>query len=290
MPAGTSVVRPTKGLSRCRSPVCRNRNTQPSPRRELSEARSRPRRLTPEVRDRQEVDQGAKVPVARTDRHPRCAWSPPPAAVREAPAQQLGQTRPAANPAERRPRAPRYLRHSPRSAGADRARRRYRAIRPVGDDRHSRVLASDADERVTGREQRWTTISSYCFGRQRQPTTCIESSSGTRSRKRLDDGIAAVRPWLADGRMGAFAVRVIRRAHELGATTAATVLRDGLPSAATPKSRRTSFWALGRIDPPKHQPRTTVEGRPVAEPDLTDALTICRGPAAICTLGHCGTW
>ena len=75
-----------------------------------------------------------------------------------------------------------------------------------------------------------------------------------------DDGIVGVRPWLADGRMGAFAVRVILKAHELGATTAVAVLRKSLPKAATPKVEEDILWALGRIAPPKHRSRRRSEG------------------------------
>ena len=81
-----------------------------------------------------------------------------------------------------------------------------------------------------------------------------------------DAGIAAVRPWLADPLMSAFAVRVMLKAHELGATTAASVLRESLPDAATPKIEEDVLWAIGLIAPPKHQPRRRSRGDEVPSP------------------------
>ena len=64
------------------------------------------------------------------------------------------------------------------------------------------------------------------------------------------EAVEAMIPWLADGRLAGFAVRVIAAAHGFGAAhEAIAALLAGLNEPANPEVQDDLVWFLGRIDP-----------------------------------------
>jgi hypothetical protein len=71
------------------------------------------------------------------------------------------------------------------------------------------------------------------------------------------EAVAAVSPWVADARLGGFAVRVIAAAYGFGATEPAIrALESFLSAAETPEIESDIVWYLDRLAPkPRRRPR-----------------------------------